>query len=56
MSCCGLGSCASCVVGVMDFLFGKEFNAWLMSVMCAWKRSGSDNISIFVGNGFWGVA
>ena len=51
-----LGSCASCGVGVMEFGFGKEFNAWSMSVICKRKRSGSDSISLFVGIGFWSVA
>ena len=40
----------------MEFGFGEEFNAWSMSVMCERKRSGSDNISLFVGIDFWGVA
>ena len=48
-----LGSCASCGVGFMEFGFGKEFNAWSMSVICERKRSGSDSISLFVGIGFW---
>ena len=30
----GLGSCASYVVGIMEFGFGEEFNAWSMSLMC----------------------
>ena len=52
----GLGPCASCGVGVIEFGFGKEFNAWSMSVICKRKRSGSDSISLFVGIGFWSVA
>ena len=39
----------SCMGEICVFEFGKKFKSWSMAVICAWKRFGSDKISMFVG-------